>query len=112
MIFIQMQFIPPNSANLIGVTLSPAFGCSPERSGLREMCRYIPGDAALYSMFRVDGNAAVACPFRGPLAFAYDRGKGECTFPRSHMESCTDPTRLAFHYHACPNVVGSEMRSE
>ena len=55
MIFIQMQFIPPNSANLIGVTLSPAFGCAPERSGLREMCRYIPGDAALYSMFRVDG---------------------------------------------------------
>ena len=75
------------------------------------MCRFIPGDANLYSMFRVDG-APVACPFRGPLAFAYDRGKGECAWPPSQMESCTDPRRVAFRYQACPNVVGSEMRSE
>ena len=75
------------------------------------MCRYIPGDAPLYSMFRVDG-APVDCPFHGPLAFAYNRGKGECAWPQSQMESCTDPRRVAFHYQACPNVAGSEMRSE
>ena len=57
------------------------------------MCRFIPGDANLYSMFRVDG-AAVDCPFHGPLAFAYDRGKGECAWPHSQMESCNFGLRV------------------
>ena len=97
---------------LICSALNPAaFGCSPRRSGLYEMCSYIAGDAPLYSMFRVDG-APIDCPFHGPLAFAYNRGKGECAWPQSQMESCTDPRRVAFHYQACPNVAGSEMRSE
>ena len=75
------------------------------------MCRYIPGDANLYSMFRVD-SAPIACPFHGfPLAFTYNNGRGECSSPKSEMESCTEPTKLAFHYLACPDVPTTEMRS-
>jgi hypothetical protein len=75
------------------------------------MCRFIAGDANLYSMFRVDGSP-ISCPFHGPLTFTYNRGKGECNWPQSEMESCTDRNRLVFHYQACANVQGSEMRSE
>ena len=76
-----------------------------------KMCSYIEGDANLYSLFRVDSNP-VPCPFRGPLRFSYDRGRGECGSPASEMESCTEETRLVFNYQACPNVPGSEMMSK
>ena len=75
------------------------------------LCRYIEGDANLYSLFRVDGSP-VPCPFHGPLTYTYNRGKGECDWPLSQMESCTEDTKLVFQYQACPNVPGSEMRSE
>lgn len=86
------------------------FGCSPLED-IDAMCRYIPGDANLYTMFRVDGSS-VPCPFHGPLRFTYNRGKGDCDWPKSEMESCMDPHKLVFHYQACPNVQGSEMMTE
>jgi hypothetical protein len=46
------------------------------------------------------------------MEFSYDRGKGECAWPKSEMASCEDKTRLVFNYQACPNVHGSEMMSE
>ena len=75
------------------------------------MCSYIAGDANLYSMFRVDGDS-IPCPFHGPLIFSYNRGKGECDYPKSEMESCSDPDKVVFNYQACPNVKGSEMMSK
>ena len=94
-----------------------AFGCS-NRDKLGSLCRYIAGDANLYTMFRVDG-AAIECPFGTnhlsgghPYIFSYDRGKGVCKWPESEMESCMDPSKLVFHYQACPNVPGSELMSK
>ena len=94
-----------------------AFGCS-KRDKLGSLCRYIAGDANLYTMFRVDGSA-IECPFGTnhltsghPYSFSYDRGKGVCNWPESEMESCTDPSKLVFNYQACPNVPGSELMSK
>ena len=94
-----------------------AFGCS-KRDKLGSLCRYIAGDANLYTMFRVDGSA-IECPFGTnhltsghPYSFSYDRGKGVCKWPESEMESCTDPSKLVFNYQACPNVPGSELMSK
>ena len=94
-----------------------AFGCA-NRDKLGSLCRYIAGDANLYTMFRVDGSA-IECPFGTnhlsgghPYIFSYDRGKGVCKWPESEMESCMDPSKLVFHYQACPNVPGSELMSK
>lgn len=37
-----------------------------------------------------------------------NRGHGDCKFPVSSIESCTEESRLLLNYQACPDVYGSE----
>lgn len=77
------------------------------RNSLASLCSYITGDALLYSMFREEA-LPVACPFRGPMTFSYNRGHGTCSNPPSNVDTCTDDSRLLFKYQACPDVPASE----
>lgn len=77
------------------------------RNSLASLCSYITGDALLYSMFREEASP-VACPFRGPMTFSYNRGHGTCSNPPSNVDTCTDDSRLLFKYQACPDVSASE----
>eukprot|EP00090_Calanus_glacialis_P012271 TRINITY_DN20758_c0_g1_i5.p1 TRINITY_DN20758_c0_g1~~TRINITY_DN20758_c0_g1_i5.p1 ORF type:complete len:549 (-),score=86.66 TRINITY_DN20758_c0_g1_i5:291-1937(-) len=84
--------------------------CSPKPGpDLQTMCRTIPGDAPLYTLFRVDTHS-IRCPIQGPLHFSYNFGRGLCAYPLSKLESCTLDTRISLKYQACPNVPGSEMK--
>nr|CAD7440896.1 unnamed protein product [Timema bartmani] len=77
-------------------------------SELDDLCDEIIGDAPLYSMFRVHGSPET-CPFKSPpFTFSYNRGSGECKFPISTIDSCTDDSRLLFRYQACPDIQGTE----
>ena len=112
-----LEFFVSSIFQLLLLFFFKAFGCA-NRDKLGSLCRYIAGDANLYTMFRVDGSA-IECPFGTnhltgghPYSFSYDRGKGVCKWPESEMESCMDPTKLVFHYQACPNVPGSELMSK
>jgi hypothetical protein len=58
-------------------------------------------------MFRSDA-APVACPFKGPFSFTYNRGSGECARPPSRIDSCAEDSRLRMRYQACADVLGSE----
>lgn len=62
-------------------------------------------------MFRL-GGSPVACPFRGPLAFTYNRGHGDCRSPMSSVEACTQESRLLLRYQACPDVYGTESTGQ
>ncbi|XP_012265502.2 uncharacterized protein LOC105691546 [Athalia rosae] len=84
--------------------------CHP-RNTLASLCSYITGDALLYSMFREEAQA-VACPFRGPMTFSYNRGHGTCSSPQSNVDTCTEDSRLLFRYQACPDVPASESAVE
>ena len=87
-----------------------ALSCSPKPGpDLQTMCRTIPGDAPLYTLFRVD-TQSIRCPIQGPLHFSYNFGRGLCAYPLSKLESCTLDTRISLKYQACPNVPGSEMK--
>ena len=90
--------------------LRAALGCSPD-GDLASLCGHIAGDANLYTLFRVD-SSPIVCPFHGPFVFSYNNGKGDCRDPESELEPCTDPSKLVFHYQACPNVPGSELKGE
>ncbi|KAL0119869.1 hypothetical protein PUN28_007948 [Cardiocondyla obscurior] len=81
------------------------------RNSLASLCSYITGDALLYSMFREEA-PPVACPFRGPMTFSYNRGHGTCSNPPSNVDTCTDDSRLLFKYQACPDVPASESAVE
>ncbi|KYN03224.1 hypothetical protein ALC62_05887 [Cyphomyrmex costatus] len=81
------------------------------RNSLASLCSYITGDALLYSMFREEA-LPVACPFRGPMTFSYNRGHGTCSNPPSNVDTCTDDSRLLFKYQACPDVPASESAVE
>ncbi|XP_050453366.1 uncharacterized protein LOC126852525 [Cataglyphis hispanica] len=81
------------------------------RNSLASLCSYITGDALLYSMFREEASP-VACPFRGPMTFSYNRGHGTCSNPPSNVDTCTDDSRLLFKYQACPDVSASESAVE
>ena len=81
------------------------------RNSLASLCNYITGDALLYSMFREEA-LAVACPFRGPMTFTYNRGHGTCSSPQSNVDTCTDDSRLLFKYQACPDVPASESAGD
>ncbi|XP_072757983.1 uncharacterized protein [Anoplolepis gracilipes] len=81
------------------------------RNSLASLCSYITGDALLYSMFREEA-PPVACPFRGPMTFSYNRGHGTCSNPPSNVDTCTDDSRLLFKYQACPDVSASESAVE
>lgn len=80
-------------------------------ASLYSLCAHITGDALLYSMFRVNA-VPLNCPFSGYHTFSYDRGHGECIYPPSTMESCTQESRLILRYQACPDVYGSESAVE
>ncbi|KAF4516759.1 hypothetical protein B566_EDAN004598 [Ephemera danica] len=84
--------------------------CVP-RGPLEQLCGEITGDATLFSMFRSDA-APVACPFKGPFSFTYNRGSGECARPPSRIDSCAEDSRLRMRYQACADVLGSESSSE
>nr|CAD7394573.1 unnamed protein product [Timema cristinae] len=84
--------------------------CRP-RESLSNLCTLITGDALLYSMFRIDATP-VACPFKGPFTFTYNRGHGNCESPVSSIDSCTEDSRLLLMYQACPDVHGTESTVE
>ncbi|XP_050434639.1 uncharacterized protein LOC126841905 isoform X2 [Adelges cooleyi] len=82
-----------------------------EQGNLKTICSLITGDALLYSMFRESGNP-MACPFKPPYTFTYNRGHGDCKNPVSTVDACTQDSRLLFRYQACPDVEGSESTLE
>ncbi|XP_054289562.1 uncharacterized protein LOC129004892 [Macrosteles quadrilineatus] len=84
--------------------------CMP-RDSLQTLCSLITGDALLYSMFR-EAATSVPCPFRGGHTFTYNRGHGECRYPVSSIDSCTQDSRLLLRYQACPDVHGTESTVE
>ena len=81
--------------------------CLESRGSLHSSCSLITGDALLFSMFR-EAATSVPCPFRGGHTFTYNRGHGECRYPVSTIESCTQDSRLLLRYQACPDVHGTE----
>lgn len=104
-------------------------GCR-SRETLQNLCDQIPGDALLYSMFKVDAEP-IKCPIRGelnilrlgeislttfrsagPFTFTYNRGHGECKSPVSNIESCTEDSRMLLSFQACPDVQGTESTGE
>ncbi|XP_064477625.1 uncharacterized protein LOC135391321 isoform X2 [Ornithodoros turicata] len=82
-----------------------------EYGTLEEACRRLNVDAHLHSLFRVDA-APVACPFRGPFSFSYNRGHGECKHPVSTVDSCTIDSHILFRFQACADVYGTESSVE
>ncbi|GIX98557.1 uncharacterized protein CEXT_166691, partial [Caerostris extrusa] len=70
--------------------------CDVYRS-LNQACSILNADAPLYSLFRVDANP-VSCELRGPFTFTYSRGHGECQYPLSTIDSCTDDSHLLFRF--------------
>lgn len=84
--------------------------CVNRKSSLKDICGRITGDAPLYTMFRVGGDT-VPCPFVGPFEFSYDNAYGECSDPASHMDVCTDETKLKLSYQACADILLSEHKN-
>ncbi|XP_076318448.1 uncharacterized protein LOC143229670 isoform X2 [Tachypleus tridentatus] len=82
-----------------------------EQPRLEDLCLQISGDALLYSMFRLE-TPPVPCPFRGSFTFTYSRGHGECDYPVSTADPCTDESRMLFKFKACASVITSESREE
>lgn len=84
------------------------------KSSFQAICYGITGDAPLYSMFRKHPEARpVPCPFKGaPFTFSYSRGSGDCGYPPSQAESCTDDSRLVLRYQACPDIASTESNVE
>ncbi|XP_038219799.1 uncharacterized protein LOC119838063 [Zerene cesonia] len=84
------------------------------KDSLSSICDEISGDAPLYSMFRKEPSPTPQpCPFHpAPFTFTYNRGTGDCTYPPSRAESCTDDSRLLLRYMACPDVPGTESNVE
>ena len=106
---------------------------------LENLCSRITGDAQLYSLFRLDSTPE-DCPFRfvsiskqssikvciepqlelrslcvnrgAPFTFTYNRGYGECKYPLSRVDSCTENSRLLLRYQACPEVPKTESTGE
>ena len=52
----------------------------------------------------------IPCPFQGPFKFTYNRGQGECSYPQSTIDTCTDDSHLQFRFQACHDVPGTESR--
>ena len=53
------------------------------------------------------------CVNRGaPFTFTYNRGYGECKYPLSRVDSCTENSRLLLRYQACPEVPKTESTGE
>ncbi|XP_037299317.1 uncharacterized protein LOC115451006 isoform X2 [Manduca sexta] len=81
------------------------------RDALPHLCSLITGDALLYSMFRENADP-VDCPLKAPFSFSYNRGHGDCVYPISTIESCTEDSRLLLNYQACPDIHASESAVE
>ncbi|GFW81071.1 uncharacterized protein TNCV_4804391 [Trichonephila clavipes] len=62
-------------------------------------------------LFAVDAKP-VPCQLRGPFTFTYNRGHGECVYPLSNIDTCTDDSRLLFRFQACADVLGTESSVE
>ena len=88
--------------------------CDSELSGdIASMCGSIESDSALFFMFRQQENNKTLdynCPFEGVHTFSYStrHGNAKCSQPPSHIDSCTDKTKMVFKFQACPDVPGSE----
>ncbi|XP_034240217.1 uncharacterized protein LOC117644713 [Thrips palmi] len=79
---------------------------------IQGLCQSIPIDTTLFSMFRADA-APQRCPLLDPpFNFTYSRNSGECAWPVSRLEGCTDPARLRLRYQACPDVPSTESTIE
>ncbi|XP_058124306.1 uncharacterized protein LOC131265996 isoform X2 [Anopheles coustani] len=87
-----------------------SMGCK-GRETLHNLCEQIPGDALLYSMFKINPEP-IKCPLSGSYTFTYNRGHGECRSPVSNMEMCTEDSRLLLSFQACPDVPGTESTVE
>lgn len=74
---------------------------------LDSICSDINGDAQLESLFRLD-TPVIECPIGGQYSFTYDN----CREPQSTLDSCIDKKSLYFKFAACPDVPGSESKSE
>ncbi|XP_049544490.1 uncharacterized protein LOC125956540 isoform X1 [Anopheles darlingi] len=85
-------------------------GCK-GRETLHYLCEQIPGDALLYSMFKINPEP-IKCPLSGSYTFTYNRGHGECRSPVSNMEMCTEDSRLLLSFQACFDVPGTESTVE
>ncbi|XP_021693827.1 uncharacterized protein LOC5577649 isoform X1 [Aedes aegypti] len=85
-------------------------GCK-GRETLHYLCEQIPGDALLYSMFKINPEP-IKCPLAGSFTFTYNRGHGECRSPISKMDMCTEDSRLLLNFQACPDVSGTESTVE
>lgn len=85
-------------------------GCK-GRETLHYLCEQIPGDALLYSMFKINPEP-IKCPLSGSFTFTYNRGHGECKNPVSKMDMCTEDSRLLLNFQACPDVPGTESTVE
>ncbi|CAL4091075.1 unnamed protein product, partial [Meganyctiphanes norvegica] len=81
------------------------------KSSLDYVCSLLTGDAQLHSMFRKDAKP-VSCPFPHTYTFTYNRGHGECHYPKSTVDSCTEDWRMLMRYQACPDVMGTESSTE
>ncbi|GBN76014.1 hypothetical protein AVEN_127082-1, partial [Araneus ventricosus] len=80
-------------------------------NSLNQACSRLNADAPLYSLFRVDAKP-VFCELKGPYTFTYSRGHGECQYPLSTIDSCTDDSHLLFRFQACADVLGTESSVE
>ncbi|XP_062557493.1 uncharacterized protein LOC134222341 isoform X2 [Armigeres subalbatus] len=87
-----------------------SMGCK-GRETLHYLCEQIPGDALLYSMFKINPEP-IKCPLAGSFTFTYNRGHGECKNPISKMDMCTEDSRLLLNFQACPDVPGTESTVE
>ncbi|XP_053692023.1 uncharacterized protein LOC128740494 isoform X2 [Sabethes cyaneus] len=87
-----------------------SMGCK-GRETLHYLCEQIPGDALLYSMFKINPEP-IKCPLAGSFTFTYNRGHGECKNPVSKMDMCTEDSRLLLNFQACPDVPGTESTVE
>ena len=63
-------------------------------------------DIILFGKNRRDAEPEV-CPFRGPFTYSYAKGGSGavCSFPRSYLDSCQDPTKLQLSFQVRVDVM-------
>lgn len=63
-------------------------------------------------LFSIVDAEPVSCELHGPFTFTYSRGHGECQYPLSTIDTCTDNSHLLFRFQACADVLGTESSGE